>query len=382
MLIDFLAPPRVLFGPGSCYRLGEEARRLGTRALVITGLRSLLVSGNLDRITNPLKQADIDTIFYNEVGPEPTIEKVDQVRSLAREQACEMIIGVGGGSVLDVAKAAAGLFYEESRTKDFYDGRSITTQPLPWIAVPTTAGSGSEATTNAVLVDPQTGKKCSLRHELWTAQVAIVDPIFSMSMPKKLTALTGIDALTHAIEAYTSRWTNPYSEAISEKAALLIMRNIYTAYNLGRSREAREKMMLGSFLAGSAIAQVRCGAVHALSHSVGVRYGLPHGLVCGVLLPYVMEFNLPRTLDKYARLAHLAGIAAPSLSEEEAANRLIHYVYRLRAKLGFPNKLNELGLQREHLSELVEAALPSSSLEANPRMAKREDLQDILEKNL
>ena len=382
MLLDILSPARVLFGPGSSYRLGEEACRLGKRALVVTGRRSLTVSGNMQRIVTPLRQAGLESVFFSQVSAEPTVDIVDQARKLAQEEQCEMVIGVGGGSVLDVAKATAGLFREEAPTRDYHAGREITTPRLPWIAVPTTAGSGSEVTNNAVLINPHSSLKASIRNDAWIADVAIVDPIFSMVMPKKLTAQTGLDALTHAIESYTSRWANPFSDALSEKAVLLIMQNIYTAYQLGRSREAREKMMLGSLMAGITLNQVRGGAVHALSHSIGLKYGLAHGLVCGVLLPYVMEFNYPRVVEKYANLAYQSGIASPSLDEKAAANRLIHYVYRLREKLQIPDKLGTLGLQKTDLPDLVKAALTSTSLEANPRMAKREDLLEILEKNL
>lgn len=381
MLFDIFSPPRVLFGPGSSYRLGEEAQKLGKRALVIMGQKSLELSGTIERVTEPLKQAKIDTLFFR-VQAEPAVETVDQARKVARAQECDMIIGVGGGSVLDVAKATAGLLKEEADTKEFHKGHTITTSRLPWIALPTTAGSGSEATCNAVLFNSETGRKASIRNESWVADVAIVDPVFTMAMPKKLTAHTGIDALTHAIETYTSRWANPYSDAISQKAAILIMQSIYTSFETGHLREAREKMSLGSYLAGAALNQVRAGAVHALAHSIGVYYKLPHGLVCGVLLPYVMEHNLPRVVDKYANLAYLSGIASRSMDEAQAASRLIKYIHKLKEKLGIPYKLSELGLNKEAIPVLVSTSLLSPSLESNPRIAKHDDLAAILEKNL
>jgi alcohol dehydrogenase len=381
LLIDFLSPPRVLFGAGCSNRLGEEARRFGNRALVVTGRHSLIWSENLARITVPLQEAAIETIFFNEVDPEPAVTVVDRVRQLARDEQCTMLIGVGGGSVLDVTKAAAGLFNESGSTGDYHAGQPITQPGLPWIAVPTTAGSGSESTSNSVLIDPKTGLKASVRHELWIAKAAIVDPIFTMSMSPALTAQTGMDALTHAIEAYTSRWANPYSDALSQRAALLIMQNIFTSYS-GRDLAAKERMLLGSYLAGVALNQVRAGAVHALAHSVGARYNLAHGLVCGVLLPYVMEYNLPRALEKYADLAYQTRIASPDHSEAEAADRLIKYVHRLKEKIGLPEKLKDLGLIEADLQELVNATASAAALDSNPRIVKRENLKDILSQNL
>ncbi len=381
MLIDFLSPPRVLFGAGCSNRLGEEARRLGNRALVVTGRQSLIRSDNLTRITLPLQEAAIETTFFNEIDPEPTVTIVDRVRQLARDKQCSMIIGVGGGSVLDVTKAAAGLFNETGSTRDYHAGQPITQPGLPWIAVPTTAGSGSESTSNAVLTDPEAGLKASIRHELWIAKAALVDPIFTMSMSPALTAQTGMDALTHAIEAYTSRWANPYSDALSSKAALLIIQNIFSSYS-GKDLAVKEKMLLGSYLAGVTLNQVRAGAVHALAHSVGARYNLAHGLICGVLLPYVMEYNLPRVSEKYADLAYRTRIAVPAHNEAEAADRLIKYVRRLKGKIGLPEKLKDLGLKEADLQELVNATASATALDSNPRIVKRENLRDILSQNL
>ncbi|RDV84056.1 iron-containing alcohol dehydrogenase family protein [Ammonifex thiophilus] len=378
MLFDLYLPARVLFGPGSTYRLGEEAQRFGNKVLLVTGRRSLKESGNFERVTMPFVAAKLEFALYDRIPPEPTLETVEDLRHFLREEKCDVVVAVGGGSVLDTVKAAAGLFYEEGTVKEYFYGREITKPKFPWIAVPTTAGSGSEATTNAVLKDPEVPKKQSLRHPFWLPDVAVVDPILTMSLPRELTARTGLDALTHAVEAYTCRFTNPFSDAVSREAVRLIVQNIYTAYAVPRNRDARERMMQGSFLAGMAIQSAGVGAVHALAHVLGARYNLPHGLACGMLLPHVMSFNLPLVEDKYAQLAVAAGIVPPATPAPQAAERFVGYVRLLTAKLGLPTRLREVGVKEEDLPSIVEEALTAGSMARNPRRASREDLLELL----
>ncbi|MGQ9497749.1 MAG: iron-containing alcohol dehydrogenase family protein [Desulfotomaculales bacterium] len=381
MLFDILLPGRILFGPGSTYRLGEEAGRLGHRGLMVTGKKSLKETGNFERVTRPLTDARIELVFYSEVEPEPTVDTVEEVRALLRESGCTFVVGVGGGSVLDVAKAAAGLVGEDEPVQAYFE-KPVTRPGLPWIAVPTTAGSGSEATINAVLIDRGTGRKQSIRCEFWHPAVAIVDPILTMSMSRRLTAATGMDALTHAIEAFTSRWSNALTQALAREAVTLICRYFYTAWKVGRLREARENMMLGSLLAGMALNNARAGIVHALAHPLGVRLGQDHGTICAVLLPAAMHFNRPLCEDCYAELAHAAGIVPRAVSTEEAASKLIFFVENLLSKLELPISLGSLGLREEDIPGVVNDALPSGSLAANPRKATREDLGGILRRLL
>jgi alcohol dehydrogenase len=336
----------------------------------------------LDRVLAPLEAAKLDVLMFDQVDPEPTLEVVEKGREVAREQSVDLVVAAGGGSVLDVGKAIAGLFYEEGTVREYFEGRPIERVGLPWIAVPTTAGSGAEATRNSVLTDLVSGRKQSIRCDWWMARVAVVDPVLTMSMPPRLTAITGMDALTHAIEAYTSRWSHPLTSSLALEAAVLISRNLYSAYQKGSNREAREKMSLASLMAGIALNNARLGAVHGLAHPVGLRYHLPHGLVCGILLPYVMEYNLTIVEEKYARIAFELGLVQPGSSSGEAARRLIHFVKSLRKRLGIPEKLSEVGLRAEDLSLLAEAALPSGSLAANPRAARKDDLLEILKANM
>lgn len=381
MLLDILQPARILFGPGCSDRFGIEVSRLGKKPLIVTGQKSLAASGNLDRIVTPLRLVNIKPVFFAEVPSEPTVDIVDQAREIAADNQCDVVVGVGGGSTIDVAKAAAGLFYETHPTRDYLHGKEISSSRLPWMAVPTTAGSGSEVTENAVLIDPKDSKKASIRCEFWLPDTAIVDPIFTMSMPKRLTAITGLDALTHAIESFTSRWANPYSSALSQTAVVLVVQNIYSSYSTGK-KEFREKMMLASLLAGQALNLSRSGAVHALAHPIGARYRISHGLVCAILLPRVMSYNLSLVDDKYASLAYAANLASPNTPPAEAALRLIHYVEKVLKKLELPTRLSEVGVKEEDIPWLVESSLSSSSLAANPRRTLPRDLTKILQESL
>lgn len=381
MLFDILTPSRILFGPGSTYRLGEETIRLGSRALVITGQRSLAASGQMDRITTPLKQSGVETIWFP-VASEPSVKDVDQARERLSTEDCSLVIGIGGGSALDVAKATAGLAGEDDPAEDFFDPFHTPRPGLPWVAVPTTAGSGAEATYNAVLINSAATRKASIRHQWWLPAAAVVDPILTMSQPPALTAQTGMDALTHAVEAHTSRWCTAYTSGLSREAFRIIVQNFFTAYEIGRQRDARENVMLGSLMAGIALANARAGAVHALAHPVGVRYGLAHGLVCGILLPYVVHFNMVIQEDAYAGLATAAGIVTPGLDSAAAAAKFLIYLERLRERLGLPEKLSAVGLKEEDIPAIVEETMPSESLAANSRRITAQDLSNILYENL
>ncbi|MBC7345090.1 MAG: iron-containing alcohol dehydrogenase, partial [Clostridia bacterium] len=198
-MFDILVPARIIFGSGTAGRLGEETLRYGQRALLVTGKKSLVEGGGIDRIYPPLRAAGVEVIHFSGVDPEPTVKEVDDGRELVRKEAVNVVIGVGGGSALDVAKAVAGLAREEGETIDYFNGRPITRPGIPFVAVPTTAGSGAEATKNSVLVDPDTRRKQSIRSDLWMARSVIVDPILTFTAPRRVTAHSGMDAFTHAL---------------------------------------------------------------------------------------------------------------------------------------------------------------------------------------
>ncbi len=382
MLFDILNPGRILFGPGSTYRLGEEIKNIGQNILLVTGATSFETTGNAERILQPLNNAGVSYQHFNQVPPEPDTTIVDKGRKMLKANNCQAVLGVGGGSALDVAKAIAGLAHEQEPTRNFLLGQVPSENRVPFIAVPTTSGSGSEVTQNVVLKDPDSGQKKALRNEHWLPVVSIIDPILTMSMPKKLTIQTGLDALTHAIEAHTSRWANAYSKSLSREAVRLIVQNIYTACTVPGDRTARENMMLASLMAGMALNVARAGAVHALAHPVGAIYGVGHGTICGILLPYVMEFNLSLVDDKYADLSKHAGLVAGGTTNTKAAKFLLHYVQQLKVRLEVPTQLSTVGLVEKDFDAIIEATQGSGSLAANARKTTPDDLKDILQANL
>ena len=278
---------------GRIRRLGPARRDGGcprSEVLVVTGSRSAASSGTLDRVRTYLEggpERDVMPV----VREEPTDAVVDELRAAIRSEGCTGVVAVGGGSSLDAGKAAAGLSYSEASTHEHMVGKAaIPSHGLPWIGVPTTAGSGAEMTPNAVLIDTVTGIKKSLRSWSWLAHAAIVDPDLTLTMPPQITAASGMDALTQAIESYTSTGATPLTEAISLEAAKRIAGHLLRAYTAPHDRKAREQVAWGSMMAGLALANARLGAARFRT-SVGC--GLAHGLACAILLPSVIRFNAP-----------------------------------------------------------------------------------------
>lgn len=386
-MFAMLYPNRVLSGPGCLDVLGNEIRHRCDGVLVVTGLSSMRRSGVLERIETSLREAGLDARAFEEVESEPSVHTVDRcVRAL-----CELrdsvggpvaVLGVGGGSALDVAKAAAGLVNEPAGVVEIFRGKPISTQGVPFFAIPTTAGSGAEATTNAVLTDSELGVKASIRSDGFLAELILLDPELTCSVPPSVTAASGMDALTQAIEGYTSIHANEFTRPLSREAVRLIGQNLLRAYDAGDDLSARDAMLKASFLGAVAFANCRLGAVHGIAHPVGVRYHAPHGAVCAILLPHVMRFNMQECVNDYAALAQDMRIVKKRTSKRVMAASLIGMVEEFNDKIRIPRKLKEVGLKREDVEAIAEESLPSGSLAANRRKATKEDVVAILEANL
>lgn len=372
----FLASPEVVYGNGSIESIGSKSKVFGTSAILVTGKSGFRRTTNMDRIFGSLHSQGIRGTLFDEVEPEPSIDTVEAGLCLAREINAEMVIGIGGGSVLDVAKAIAGLVNEPSSTYEVFDGAKVLTSGIHFVAVPTTAGTGAEATTNSVLTNTRTEVKQSIRDDSFLARLIMLDPELTLTLPQTITAHSGMDALTQAIESYTSVNATEFTDTFSLRATELVGYNILDAYDDGQDLVARERLLLGSFLAGVALANARLGAVHGLAHPVGAKYKLPHGLVCAILLPYVIEFNMEVAACKYSRLEQtLCG-------HTNGGKALRDFICDLNAKMGIPENLAEIGLQETDIPEIAERSLSSGSLRANPREATYDDLVQILQANL
>ncbi|MBU0495569.1 MAG: iron-containing alcohol dehydrogenase [Chloroflexi bacterium] len=387
---DFMTATRIVYGLDSLKRLGQETARLGRHALLMTGQGSARRSGALDQATAILDAAGVTVTLYEGVEPDPTFATVNGAAELARREDCDMVVGLGGGSAMDAAKAVAGIARWPYPVDDYYDtDRMLPGKGLPFVAVPTTAGTGAEVTKNAVLSDPVRALKQSLRGDYLLADVALVDPALTVSMSPEVTAATGGDALTQAIESYVSKNASPLTDALATQAIQLIGRHLKRAYQDGADIKARTAVSLGSLLAGMALTNARLGAVHGLAHPLGVRFGLSHGLVCALLLPYEMAYNLRGeyplaevTRRKYAHVAELMGLDVTGCPDIMAAERATDYIFKLNRELDLDRRLSEFGVTEADLPTLAAESLPSGSLKANPRPLTQEELEELLHRAL
>jgi alcohol dehydrogenase class IV len=364
-------PRRIIFGWGALRLLPEEARLLGRRPLVVIGRNWLRTSGRLDPILDQLRSAGLQPELFEGVEPEPTVATAQRVTEVLRSGGRDSVIALGGGSVIDVAKAAAALAPLEGTAGDYFSGREVPSPGLPCLAAPSTAGTGAEATKNSVLLDPQRKLKASLRSEHLMPSVAIVDPELTLDLPPAPTAHCGLDALCQAIESYTSLGASPATDGLSLRAAGLVASNLLNAYRSGDSRPAREAVSLGSLLAGIALNNARLGLVHGLAHPLGARCDLPHGLVCAILLPAVTEFNRQACPDKYRQL---------ELELQVAEGQLPAHLRRLNTEMQIPPRLSQLGVApgKHELEAIVAETMPSGSTKSNPRPASPAEVEQLL----
>ena len=377
---QFYLPTKILTGEGCLNELGSQAAQYGQQAMLVCGHRSLRASGHLDQALGYLQEAGIETTVYDAVSDEPTLDVIKEGLDRARACEIEVLIGVGGGSAMDAAKAIAGLHTQPGTIYEYHRGeRKVSGGGLPWIAVPTTAGTGAEVTKNAVLLDPEKQIKFSLRHDGWFARAALLDPELTLSMPPEVTAASGSDALTQAIESYTSIGASPITDGLAVEAITRIARSLEQAVLDGSDIDARADMLYGSMLAGCAMSNARLGGVHGMAHPLGALYHIPHGLVCGLLLPYTMAYNVKSAGTKYAHIARLLGADTRGLDVDAAAEQAVERVRMLLAAVGIPQRLGPLGVKREDLPVIVEGSLPSGSLKHNPRPLAAEDITAILD---
>jgi alcohol dehydrogenase class IV len=372
-------PTRIVFGSGKIAEVGSIAAGYSPRALLVIGGGSLRASGGLSQVEQSLGRAGVEWTTLEGVPAEPPVDTVDAGRQALRAFGAEVVIGVGGGSVLDVAKAVAALAREDASGLAFHRGDAkVTQRGLACIAAPTTSGTGAEVTPNSVLSDRERRVKASLRGGELMPAVALLDPELTLSCPPQVTAHSGLDAICQALESYVSIGANPFSDALALEALRLMAPALLAAVEDGANIAAREAMALGSLLAGLALASARLGLAHGLAHPIGELYHLPHGLVCGQLTPAVIRFNLPAAATKYAIAARAIGIAGCGDDDHAAANELADWVVRLMAQAPFFGAPGHLPLRPEDFDLIAEQALPSGSTKHNPRPPTAEDLRTLL----
>jgi alcohol dehydrogenase class IV len=369
----FQSPPKLIFGWGAAAQLPAEAAGLGRRPLVVTG-RSLRSTGALDRILAGLQAAGLEPVVHEGVPPEPDLAALQQAMDAAGDADC--VIGIGGGSVLDVAKGAAALAGTGASAAEFFAGRPVPEQGRALLALPTIAGTGSEVTWACILVDRGMRRKASIRGPAMMPAVALIDPQLAVTCPPTPTAYAGMDAFVQAVEAFTSRGANPLTDALALPAAQLAARWLVRAVREPENREAREGMALASAMAGVALNTSRLGLVHGLAHPLGAVTGAAHGLLCGLLLPPVIRFNREAAGEKYAALAAALGAAVPG-SGAAAVDALLSFTEDLLGQVGIPLRLRDVGFLPAELDWVAEETLPSGSTKANPRPVSREEARQV-----
>jgi alcohol dehydrogenase class IV len=374
----FFLPTQVTTGSGCFEQLGQVTVRYGKRALLVCDKRLAQQTDVVRRAQGLLAAAGVELAVYDDVAREPELPVVAEGIRSANEAGAEVVIGIGGGSAMDTAKAIAGLCKLPGSLLEYHQGRKLEGPGLPLITVPTAAGTGAEVTKNAVLIDPATKVKQSIRDDRWFARAALVDPELTLSMPPAVTASTGADALCQAIESFTSIGAGPLSDALATRAIALIGANLQGAYEHGDDLAAREAMCMGSLMAGIAMAMARLGGVHGMAHPLGSHYAIPHGVICGLLLPYTMAYNLPATVVKYAEVARLMGVETAGLSPEQAAQRAVDAVRELVTHIAVPLHLRTFGVTEEAFDPIIAESLTQSSLHHNPRPLGAEDVRAIL----
>jgi alcohol dehydrogenase len=383
MAFEMFMAGRIRFGCGAVARLGELAEKAGgKRTLVVTDpmLKEMKTAGRVEKI---LTDAGIETHVFADVEPEPSVETTDAAAELAREKECNLVVGLGGGSSMDVAKAVGVLLTNEGSAAKYQGLGLVEKAGVPTIMIPTTAGTGSEVTFTSVLMRKSDGFKGGINDEKLFPDYSILDPELTVTMPPHVTAATGMDALTHALEAYTSRQASPFSDMFAEEAMVRIGRWIRVATQNGRDLEARSEMMLAALYGGVALANAGVGACHALSYPLGALFGIGHGVANALLIPYVARHNCQASPERYATVAELLGYTQDEddplpLRAELCAEVLEELVY----DLGLPATLEDLGagITPDHFGELAKKAMGvSRPMENNPREMTEEDCVNIYE---
>ena len=373
-------PTQIHFGIKMINTLPQVIHTLGGSNPLIVIDPGLIQAGLDNRVTGPLNEAGISYTVFSQVDPEPGLKLADQATDIARKKNCDCVVGVGGGSAMDIAKAVGILLTNGGNAVDYLGLEKIKKPGVAKIMVPTSAGTGAEVTFTAVFINEATGSKGGMNGDHLYPDVAILDPELTVSLPPNITATTGIDALTHALEAYTSVQAHPLSEMYSLEAIDLICSNIRSAFADGRNMEARTNMLLGSLLGGKALAIAGVGLVHAMAYPLGGMFGIPHGLANAVLLPYVSEYNLIGNLQKHANLASLFGFNIENMPLRESGTLLVDGLFQLNFDLEIPPNLSELNISKEKIPEMADIALTvARPVENNPRQPTREDIIRIYE---
>jgi alcohol dehydrogenase len=378
ILRTFLAPRKTLFGYGAVDKISEEAKLLGGQRVLIVTDSTVEKIGLVDKVRKPLLDSGFETDTWNGVEPEPTLRVADVLTGVARAKDYDLVIGVGGGSSLDMAKVASLMNKNPGELTNYLSGSQLQRRGLPLIAIPTTSGTGSEAT--ATLVVTHQDMKMGFTHPFGMPDIAVVDPELTISLPQKVTANTGLDALSHAVEAYMSLRSNVYADVYCLQSMELVAENLRLAFSQGNNREARYGMSMASMLGGLSIANSSVCGGHAMAYGFAVMKQLPHGFSCAMALPYIMKYNALAIPERVADVAQVLGEDTGGLNSREAADIAVEAVVKLNEDLGIPRSLGELGVPKEDVPRIADETMRiTRSLLNNPRSISKVDAVRIFE---
>ncbi|APG25098.1 MAG: iron-containing alcohol dehydrogenase [Syntrophotalea acetylenica] len=376
----FRVPPTIHFGEQATARTGEEVKRLGARKALLVTDAVLAKVGAIDPIVDSLKNHGVDVVVFDEVNCEPVLRHVNEGLALLEEKQCDVLVACGGGSPIDAAKAIGIMATNQGQIKDYMGLDKFKTAGVPVIAVPTTAGTGSEATMFSIITDTDNDVKMLIGSPLLMPKVAIVDPLMTLKLPRGLTAATGLDALTHAIEAYVSLKAQPMTDVLAISAIKLISTYLPLAWGSPDNREARANTMLGALQAGIAFSNASVALVHGMSRPIGANFHIAHGVSNAVLLGIIMDFSLSGNPGRYADIARAMGVGNGGQDAMGVAKAGAEKVKGLIKMLEVPS-LTALGVTREKLEPVVkkmaEDALASGSPGNNPRQATAEEIVNL-----
>jgi alcohol dehydrogenase class IV len=383
-LFMFQLPRKIIFGNGAIQKIGAEAAGMfaGAKKVLMVTDKGVLKAGLPEDAMASLKKSGFDVLVFDEVMPDPPIPLVLKCTNIARKEEAQIIFGIGGGSVMDAAKAVSVIAPSNGDIYECLGSNQVKKPGLSKILVPTTAGTGSEISNSFVLTDDRSGDKIASSSPYTFADLSIIDPVLTMTMPPRVTAESGMDAFSHALESFVTMRANPLSDLLSLRGIEMIFQNIRKAYTKGtHNLEARYAMCFGVCLGTMAIRSSGMGVVHATCYPPEMKYHLTHGLAISLMMPYVMEANLISNLEKYAAIASAMGEKVEELPLAEAADASIKTVRQLIKDLGLPARLREVGAKKEDFPEFARTVVSRYAyhLVNNPRNLTEEDILRIYE---
>ena len=377
---QFQTPTKIISGIGSTAEIIKELNAINAKKVLLITDPGLVQAGIAQQVVEMLKQAAVEVEIFDAVEPDPSIQVATKAAEMAKNVKANVLIALGGGSAIDTAKSAALLVTNGGYLKDYAGVNKVIKPILPLIAVPTTAGTGSEVTIFAVMSDPEKQEKFTISSALIAPAVAVLDPLLTLKLPPSVTAFTGMDALTHAIEAFTSSIAQPATDALALSAIKLVLKHLPVAVGRGDNIKARDGMLQASLLAGIAFNNAFLGLAHAIASPLGGHFHVPHGLANAVMLPYVMEYNLPTAVRRYAEIGRALGLQAVGDTPRAVAEKTVAAITQLARDINIPEKLSNIGAKEELLPLVARDALKSIQLKFNVRNASEKEILALLQK--